>query len=55
MINIDDSRNTYEYKNIFKILPELADKSFKKDGQKWKKSKRKFSVYIQSKQTMDFI
>ncbi len=30
MININDSRNTYEYKEIFKILPELASQRVKK-------------------------
>ena len=30
MININDSRNTYEYKEIFKILPELLSQKVKK-------------------------
>ena len=52
MINIDDSRNTYEYKNIFKILPELADKKvLKKMAKNGKKVKENFQyISNQNKQ-----
>ncbi len=49
MISINDSRNTYEYKYIFKILPELVDtKNLKKMIKKGKKVSQNFQ-YISNK------
>mgnify|MGYP001303440527 CR=1 FL=1 len=49
MISINDARNTYEYKDIFKILPDLVDKRIKKKMIKNGKKVDKNFNYISNK------